>query len=149
MKAKARDGIVAVAGATGRQGGAVARALITDGWKVRALTRRPHSAAALALAELGAEAVACELGNPASISVALQGELAAATCKALDTAIEYHQVNEGELAEDIRPKPDTQRWLEEVGWQVDPAGLARYHVPLTDVSTWARRHREALLPVGA
>ena len=31
--------IIAVTGATGQQGGAVARKLLADGWKVRALTR--------------------------------------------------------------------------------------------------------------
>ena len=32
-----------VTGATGRQGGAVARHLLGEGWKVRALTRNPDS----------------------------------------------------------------------------------------------------------
>jgi uncharacterized protein YbjT (DUF2867 family) len=46
---------VLVTGATGQQGGAVARALIKKGHKVRALTRKPDSAGALALKQLGAE----------------------------------------------------------------------------------------------
>ena len=33
------DKVIAVNGATGQQGGAVARKLLTEGWKVRALTR--------------------------------------------------------------------------------------------------------------
>jgi uncharacterized protein YbjT (DUF2867 family) len=36
------DRIVAITGATGRQGGAVARHLLADGWQVRALTRKPE-----------------------------------------------------------------------------------------------------------
>ncbi|HZB48287.1 MAG TPA: NmrA family NAD(P)-binding protein, partial [Mycobacteriales bacterium] len=36
------DRIVVVTGATGRQGGAVTRHLLADGWRVRALTRRPE-----------------------------------------------------------------------------------------------------------
>lgn len=47
--------LVAVIGATGRQGSAVTRHLLADGWRVRALTRDPSSAAARAVAELGAE----------------------------------------------------------------------------------------------
>jgi uncharacterized protein YbjT (DUF2867 family) len=52
-----KDGLVLVAGATGRQGGAVARHLRTKGWKLRALTRNPDSYAARQLAERGIELV--------------------------------------------------------------------------------------------
>jgi uncharacterized protein YbjT (DUF2867 family) len=38
------DRTVLVAGSTGRQGGAVARRLLRDGWRVRALTRHPDGA---------------------------------------------------------------------------------------------------------
>jgi uncharacterized protein YbjT (DUF2867 family) len=47
--------MVAVVGATGRQGSAVCRHLLRDGWRVRALTRNPSSAAARTLADQGAE----------------------------------------------------------------------------------------------
>ena len=47
--------VVAVVGATGRQGSAVVRHLRQDGWRVRALTRDPSSTAALALQDRGAE----------------------------------------------------------------------------------------------
>ncbi|HYD16592.1 MAG TPA: NmrA family NAD(P)-binding protein, partial [Candidatus Nanoarchaeia archaeon] len=46
-----------VTGATGHQGGAVARLLLKKGHRVRALTRKPGSPSARALAELGAEMV--------------------------------------------------------------------------------------------
>jgi uncharacterized protein YbjT (DUF2867 family) len=49
------EDVVAVVGATGRQGSAVVRHLIEDGWSVRALTRDPSSAAARALHDRGAE----------------------------------------------------------------------------------------------
>jgi uncharacterized protein YbjT (DUF2867 family) len=48
-------GVVAVVGATGRQGSAVVRDLLQDGWQVRALTRNPSSDATQALQALGAE----------------------------------------------------------------------------------------------
>ncbi len=51
---------VAVTGATGRQGGAVARLLFDRGHGVRALTRRPESAAATALRVLGVDVAEAE-----------------------------------------------------------------------------------------
>jgi uncharacterized protein YbjT (DUF2867 family) len=58
-----RDRLVAVTGATGRQGGAVARHLLSAGWRVRAVTRRPDGPAARALAALGAEVVPADMMN--------------------------------------------------------------------------------------
>jgi uncharacterized protein YbjT (DUF2867 family) len=46
-----------VTGATGKQGGAVARSLLDRGFRIRALTRNPQKPAAQALAQLGAEIV--------------------------------------------------------------------------------------------
>ncbi len=65
--------IVLVIGATGRQGGAVARELLRQGWKVRALTRSPTSAAALALASAGATLTAGDLRRPDSLVQAMRG----------------------------------------------------------------------------
>lgn len=53
--------LIAVAGATGKQGGAVARALLAGGWRVRAITRDPRSLAAEALKSAGAEVVRADL----------------------------------------------------------------------------------------
>lgn len=65
-KASRRRGI-AVCGATGRQGGAVARRLLTEGWHVRALTRHPGGREAYALAKLGAEVVRADLLDAQSL----------------------------------------------------------------------------------
>ena len=64
---------VAVLGATGGQGGAVVRALLSRGEAVRVLTRRPESAAALALARKGVEVVPADLDHPDSLPPALRG----------------------------------------------------------------------------
>jgi uncharacterized protein YbjT (DUF2867 family) len=58
---------VLVTGATGQQGGAVARALLSRGHRVKALTRKPDSNAARQLASAGADVVAGDLGNAASV----------------------------------------------------------------------------------
>jgi uncharacterized protein YbjT (DUF2867 family) len=65
---------ILVFGATGAQGGSVARHLLARGrFAVRALTRKPDSAAAQALRDLGAEIVQGDLDDPASIAAALEG----------------------------------------------------------------------------
>ena len=65
-------GVVAVIGATGRQGSAVVRHLLNDGWQVRALTRTPSSDAAQALLELGAEVQQADTEDPGSLRPAFR-----------------------------------------------------------------------------
>lgn len=68
----ARDELVVVTGATGRQGGAVARHLLADGWRVRGVTRSPDSAAARELAGRGVDVVAADMGDLASLRRAFE-----------------------------------------------------------------------------
>jgi uncharacterized protein YbjT (DUF2867 family) len=65
--------LVLVSGATGNQGGAIARELLAAGWRVRAMTRRPESDEARALASQGAEVVRADLDEEASLRQALKG----------------------------------------------------------------------------
>ncbi len=68
--------IIAVVGATGAQGGGLVRTIAADGggpFKVRAVTRNPKSDRALELAKLGAEVVAADLDDPASVKQAFRG----------------------------------------------------------------------------
>jgi uncharacterized protein YbjT (DUF2867 family) len=64
--------IILVTGATGNQGGATARHLLSDGWQVRALVRDPSSETATSLAQAGIEVVLGDLDDSASIESALQ-----------------------------------------------------------------------------
>ena len=68
--------LIAVVGATGAQGGGLVRAILDDphgGFAVRAITRHADSETALALAVLGAEVVAADLDDEASLERALHG----------------------------------------------------------------------------
>jgi uncharacterized protein YbjT (DUF2867 family) len=67
------DKLIAVTGATGQQGGAVARKLLADGWKVRALTRDVNKPAAQALAQAGAELVAGDMDSRSELEAAFDG----------------------------------------------------------------------------
>jgi uncharacterized protein YbjT (DUF2867 family) len=67
--------IIVVAGATGAQGGGLVRAILSDpngGFAVRALTRNVNSDKAKALARLGAEVVAADVDDKASLQRAYQ-----------------------------------------------------------------------------
>jgi len=68
--------IIAVMGATGAQGGGLVRAILADRespFAVRAITRKPDSEKAQALAKLGVEIVAGDADNPASLERAFAG----------------------------------------------------------------------------
>lgn len=66
-------GPILVTGATGQQGGAVARHLLAAGFPVRALTRDPDKPAAQALAARGATLVRGDLTDRASVDRAVAG----------------------------------------------------------------------------
>ncbi|MEU2284209.1 NmrA/HSCARG family protein [Streptomyces sp. NPDC013178] len=68
--------VIAIAGATGAQGGGAARAILADpdsGFTVRALTRNPASPAARELAALGAEVVYADYDDEPTVHKALEG----------------------------------------------------------------------------
>ena len=62
-----------VTGATGRQGGALARRLVSDGWRVRGLTRDAGSKKAVALGDAGIEVVRGDMADPDSLAAAFAG----------------------------------------------------------------------------
>ena len=66
------DKVIAVNGATGQQGGVVARKLLAEGWKVRALTRDVNKPAAQELASIGAELVAGDMEDRAQLDAAFK-----------------------------------------------------------------------------
>ncbi|MEJ2703088.1 MAG: NmrA family NAD(P)-binding protein, partial [Sedimentisphaerales bacterium] len=68
--------IIVVVGATGSQGGGLARAILNDSngqYCARALTRNPHSDKAEELARLGAEIVKADLDDVESLKRAFRG----------------------------------------------------------------------------
>lgn len=65
---------IAIVGATGNQGGSVARTFLSlPDWHVRCLTRNPSSETAQALSSDGAEVVRADLSSPSSLSDAFAG----------------------------------------------------------------------------
>ena len=64
---------ILVTGATGQQGGAVAKHLMKDGWKVRALVRDPNAEKAQKLSKQGAELVKGDLFDKSTLDEAVKG----------------------------------------------------------------------------
>lgn len=91
---------VLVTGATGRQGGATARALLARGTPVRALVRDPSTPRARAVEALGARLVVGDLTEPSTLEAAVDGvravfsvQMPAYTGQAFDFAGEVGQAD--------------------------------------------------------
>ena len=65
--------LIVVTGATGKQGGAVARSLLDRGFRIRALTRNLQKPEAQALADRGAEVVQGDMEDRSAMERALEG----------------------------------------------------------------------------
>jgi uncharacterized protein YbjT (DUF2867 family) len=67
------DRIILVTGGTGQQGGATARHLLAEGWRVRTLVRDPEKPAARQLAQAGVELVTGDMGDREALDAATRG----------------------------------------------------------------------------
>ena len=64
---------IVVCGVTGRQGGAVARHLLADGWRVRGISRDASSDRAKAVAATGVDVVQADMSDRAALERAFDG----------------------------------------------------------------------------
>src|SRR5262245_42651519 len=122
--------IIAVVGATGQQGGGVARAILDDpdgGFAVRALTRNPGSQAAKDLAARGAEVVATNLDDEASVRAALDGAYGAYF---VTSYWEYNDVAREQSQARNLANAAAAAGLRHVVWSTLPD--TRDHIPLDD-----------------
>src|SRR5262249_98669 len=67
------DKTILVSGATGKQGGALLKYLLRNGWRIRALTRNPRGRAAQKLSESGVEVVQGDMDDVESLKRAARG----------------------------------------------------------------------------
>jgi uncharacterized protein YbjT (DUF2867 family) len=122
--------IITVVGATGQQGGGLARAILDDPagqFTVRAITRRPDSDAAKALADRGAEVVTADLDDEASLTKALQGAYGAYFVTAF---WEYNSVEREHAQARAMAAAAKAAGLQHVIWSTLPD--TREHIPLDD-----------------
>ena len=105
------EGPVLVAGATGRQGGAVVRHMLPKGWKLRALTRNPKSYAARQLAEKGVELVQGDLDDPASLERAARGVYGIYSVQDFWTVGAKREVQQGKNLADVAKKAGAEHFV--------------------------------------
>jgi uncharacterized protein YbjT (DUF2867 family) len=102
------ESIILVTGATGQQGGAVARQLLSSGHRVRALTRKPQGEAAMELANLGAEVMQGDLDDPQSLDRALTGIWGVFAVQNTWEAGVEHEEEQGKRLAEIAKKKNVQ-----------------------------------------
>jgi uncharacterized protein YbjT (DUF2867 family) len=138
--------IIAVVGATGAQGGGLARAILADPhgeFAVRAITRNPSSEPARALQGLGAEMVFADLDQPETVRRAFEGAYGAYCVTNFweHTSAEREKAQAAALAEGARAAgvshaiwstfEDTRRWIP-LGDDRMPTLQGHYKVPHYD-----------------
>jgi uncharacterized protein YbjT (DUF2867 family) len=106
-----KDRIILVAGATGRQGGAVVRHMLPKGWKLRALTRNPKSYAAQQLADKGVELVQGDLDDPASLERAARGVYGIYSVQDFWTVGARREVQQGKNLADVARKVGVEHFV--------------------------------------
>ena len=138
--------IIAVVGATGEQGGSLVRAITSDPngeFAARALTRNPDSDAAKALAAQGAEVVAADIDDEASIERAFDGAYGAycVTFFWEHMTPDIEQAQAASMAQAAKAKG-----LKHVIWST--LEDSREHIPLSDdrmptLNKWKVPHYDA------
>jgi uncharacterized protein YbjT (DUF2867 family) len=106
-----QDRIVLVAGATGRQGGAVVRHMLPKAWRLRALTRKPKSYAARQLAEKGVELAEGDMDDPASLERAARGVYGIYSVQDFWTVGARREVQQGKNLADVAKKAGVEHFV--------------------------------------
>lgn len=104
--------IILVTGSTGQQGGAVAKHLLKDGWKVRAMTRDISKPAAEELKKLGAELFQGDMGRKESLEKAMSGIYGVFSVQNFWEHGYEGELNQGLLVADAAKKAAVEHFLQ-------------------------------------
>src|SRR5713226_3325729 len=105
------DRTVLVTGATGRQGGAVIRHMLPNGWKLRALTRNSSSHAAQELARQGVDVVQGDLEDPSSLDRVSRGVYGIYSVQDFWTVGAKREVQQGKNLAEAAKKAGVQHFV--------------------------------------
>jgi uncharacterized protein YbjT (DUF2867 family) len=134
---------IVVCGVTGRQGGAVARHLVADGWHVLGLTRNASSPKARGIADGGVEVVQADMADRAALDRALAGAYGLYSVQSFALAGPEDEVTQGRTVADAAKAAGVQH----VVYGSSGTG-ARSGVPSWDTKVAVTEHmREIGLPL--
>lgn len=99
MKGK-NEKTILVTGATGKQGGAVARHLTSEGWHIRIITRDPKKPAAKRCRQMGMEVMLGDLNDKNSVLKAASGVYGIYSVQSLEQGVEV-EARQGKTLADV------------------------------------------------
>lgn len=102
--------LILVTGATGNQGGAVARHLSQRGFRVRAFVRDPNKPAAQALQQAGVELIEGDLNDRTSLDRALQGASGVFSVQSFNDGLEA-EIRQGKALADAAKAVGTKHFV--------------------------------------
>ena len=107
-----KDKIILVTGSTGQQGGAVARHLLKDGWKVRAFVREEKKESAIELEKSGAELYKGDMNDSESLDKAMDGVYGVFSIQNFWEHGYDGELNHGKAVADAAKKANVQHFLQ-------------------------------------
>jgi len=106
-----KEKLILVAGATGRQGGAVTKNLLEKGFAVRGMTRNPEGEKALALKSNEVEIVKADMNDPDSLTAALDGVYGVFSVQNFWEAGNEDEVAQGKALADAAKAADVKHFV--------------------------------------
>ena len=107
-----KDKTILVTGSTGQQGGAVARHLLKDGWKVRAFVRDEKKESAIELEKSGAESFKGDMNDSESLDKAMEGIYGVFSIQNFWEHGYDGELNHGKAVADAAKKANVQHFLQ-------------------------------------
>lgn len=107
-----KDKTILVIGSTGQQGGAVARHLLKDGWKVRAFVRDEKKESAAELKKLGAELFKGDMTDRDSLDKAMEGVYGVFSIQNFWEHGYDGELNQGKAVADAAKKANVSHFLQ-------------------------------------
>lgn len=107
-----KDKTILVIGSTGQQGGAVARHLLKDGWKVRAFVRDEKKESASELKKLGAELFKGDMTDRDSLDKAMEGVYGVFSIQNFWEHGYDGELNQGKAVADAAKKANVSHFLQ-------------------------------------
>lgn len=107
-----KDKTILVTGSTGQQGGAVARHLLKDGWKVRAFVRDEKKESAIELEKSGAELFKGDMNDSESLDKAMDGIYGVFSIQNFWEHGYDGELNHGKALADAAKKANVQHFLQ-------------------------------------